>query len=155
MILPPTAHNKAFWPSKKESASVGSDPAVQRARAESGTSSNASPRSSSPFSSYAAGFGAGAGGVMTPQSPLAGSGGFGASYAAGAQQFQATVDVLKADHLKAARSSVRDPELLRELEGEIERDCEGLRSFLFAAQVWWFYYYRCCWIYTLVDWIRS
>ena len=90
---------------------------------------------------------------MTPQSPLAGSGGFGASYAAGAQQFQATVDVLKADHLKAARSSVRDPELLKELEGEIERDCEGLRSFLFAAQVWVFYYYRCCWIYTLVDWV--
>ena len=92
---------------------------------------------------------------MTPQSPLAGSGGFGASYAAGAQQFRATVDVLKADHLKAARSSVRDPELLKELEGEIERDCEGLRSFLFAAQVWWFYYYRCYWICALDGWIRS
>jgi aspartokinase len=30
---------------------------------------------------------------------------------------------------------VRDQTLLKQLEAEIERDCEGLRTFLFAAQV--------------------
>ena len=51
------------------------------------------------------------------------------------QAFHHTVDLLRADHISAARASVRDPELLRELEEEFERDCEGLRSFLLAAQV--------------------
>lgn len=55
--------------------------------------------------------------------------------AAPANLFQATVDLLRLDHLTAARASVRDQDLLKELEQEIERDCEGLRSFLFAAQV--------------------
>ncbi|KAI0938456.1 hypothetical protein AcV5_000133 [Taiwanofungus camphoratus] len=49
--------------------------------------------------------------------------------------FNNTVDVIRGEHLSAARSSVRDPEILRELEAEIERDCDGLRSFLFATQV--------------------
>lgn len=51
------------------------------------------------------------------------------------QPFHATVDVLRDDHIFAARANIRDPGLLQELEAEIERDCEGLRSFLFAAQV--------------------
>ncbi|KAI0074988.1 aspartate kinase [Panus rudis PR-1116 ss-1] len=51
------------------------------------------------------------------------------------QGFNQTVDLLLLEHLTAARSSVRDPVLLKELETEIERDCEGLRAFLFAAQV--------------------
>lgn len=46
-----------------------------------------------------------------------------------------TIDLIRTEHLKAARESVRDPELLAELEGEIERDCDGLQNFLSAAQV--------------------
>jgi aspartate kinase len=47
----------------------------------------------------------------------------------------ATVDTLKKGHLDAARATVSEGELRAELEEEIERDCESLRSFLQAAQV--------------------
>ncbi|KAG2003563.1 aspartate kinase [Coprinopsis cinerea AmutBmut pab1-1] len=50
-------------------------------------------------------------------------------------EFHATVDLIKDEHFKAARSSIRDPEILAELEEEIDSDCEWLRSFLCAAQV--------------------
>ncbi|CAL1708709.1 unnamed protein product [Somion occarium] len=53
----------------------------------------------------------------------------------GEPSFNRTVDMIRLEHLNAARSSVRDPSLLKELEAELERDCDGLRSFLFAAQV--------------------
>ena len=49
--------------------------------------------------------------------------------------FNTTVDLIRSEHLTAARSSVRDSGLLKDLEAEIDRDCDGLRSFLFAAQV--------------------
>ncbi|KIP11870.1 hypothetical protein PHLGIDRAFT_82814 [Phlebiopsis gigantea 11061_1 CR5-6] len=49
--------------------------------------------------------------------------------------FNATVDLLRSEHITAARTSVRDPEILKELEYEIERDIDALRSFLFATQV--------------------
>lgn len=49
--------------------------------------------------------------------------------------FGSTVDLLRSEHLTAARSLIRDQKLLKELEQEIEKDCEGLRTFLFAAQV--------------------
>ncbi|KIO33744.1 hypothetical protein M407DRAFT_240904 [Tulasnella calospora MUT 4182] len=49
--------------------------------------------------------------------------------------FSETVDVIRSEHFKAARDLIRDRELLRELEAEIDRDCEGLRGYLFAAQV--------------------
>ena len=49
--------------------------------------------------------------------------------------FNGTVDILRLEHLTAARSTVRDPVILKELEYEIERDIDSLRSFLFAAQV--------------------
>ncbi|KZT00650.1 aspartate kinase [Laetiporus sulphureus 93-53] len=49
--------------------------------------------------------------------------------------FNSTVDIIRSEHINAARSSVRDPDLLKELEAEIERDCDGLRSFLVATQV--------------------
>ena len=49
--------------------------------------------------------------------------------------FNSTVDLLRSEHLTAARSTVRDPEILKELEAELERDIDALRSFLFAAQV--------------------
>ncbi|CCM05100.1 uncharacterized protein FIBRA_07307 [Fibroporia radiculosa] len=49
--------------------------------------------------------------------------------------FHSTVDVIRSEHIKAARSSIQSAEILRELELEIERDCDGLRSFLIATQV--------------------
>jgi aspartate kinase len=49
--------------------------------------------------------------------------------------FAATIDLIRSEHLTAARSLVRDQTLLKQLEAEVERDCDGLRTFLFAAQV--------------------
>ncbi|KAF8588204.1 aspartate kinase [Ramaria rubella] len=49
--------------------------------------------------------------------------------------FNATVDLLKSEHIIAARQSVNDPGLLKELIGDIEHDCETLRGFLYATQV--------------------
>jgi aspartate kinase len=37
--------------------------------------------------------------------------------------------------MSAAKASVKNPEILQELEAEIDQDCDWLRSFLFAAQV--------------------
>lgn len=52
------------------------------------------------------------------------------------QLFDETVDQIKRDHLEAARKVVtRDTEVLREVEEELEYDCERLRGFLKAAQV--------------------
>ncbi|EDR00958.1 uncharacterized protein LACBIDRAFT_255050 [Laccaria bicolor S238N-H82] len=50
-------------------------------------------------------------------------------------EFYKTVDLLRDEHIFAARSSIRDPAILQELEDEIERDCEWLRNFLFAAKI--------------------
>lgn len=123
------AHNKGFW-SRKSSisatpangASAGSSSGVSRSRAESPSSA---PRSASPspFAAFA----------MSPLSSdhMHKSNGNGAAL----QPFHSTIDLLRADHITAARANVRNPDLLQELEAEIERDCEGLRSFLFAAQV--------------------
>lgn len=49
--------------------------------------------------------------------------------------FQETVDVIRKGHMDAARSALRPGSLRDELEEEIERDCESLREFLYAAQV--------------------
>ncbi|KAH9849590.1 aspartate kinase [Lenzites betulinus] len=49
--------------------------------------------------------------------------------------FSVTVDLIRSEHIAAARTSVRNPEILAELEGEIDHDCETIRSFLFATQV--------------------
>jgi aspartate kinase len=49
--------------------------------------------------------------------------------------FHATVDQIKSDHFASAREAIKDEELLEDLLEEIERDCEGLRNFLYAAQV--------------------
>jgi aspartate kinase len=51
------------------------------------------------------------------------------------QGYHVTVDLIRSEHLVAARSSVRDSEILKELQEEIERDCEWLRNFLLAAKV--------------------
>lgn len=50
-------------------------------------------------------------------------------------EFNVTVDLVREQHIEAARASVHDPDILMELEEEIEKDCDWLRSFLFAAQV--------------------
>ena len=49
--------------------------------------------------------------------------------------FFATVNLIRSDHIMAARSSITCPRILRKLEEEIEKDCDGLRSFLMAIQV--------------------
>jgi hypothetical protein len=49
--------------------------------------------------------------------------------------FSATVDLIRSEHITAARANVLDKYILRELETEIERDCEALRGFLYATQV--------------------
>ena len=50
-------------------------------------------------------------------------------------EFNSTVDLIRSEHIAAAQESVRDPEILRELEDEIEKDCDWLKNFLFAAKV--------------------
>ncbi len=49
--------------------------------------------------------------------------------------YNVTVDLIRQEHINAARESVRDPDIRKELEAEIESDCDWLRSFLFASQV--------------------
>ncbi|KAF8672258.1 Aspartate kinase [Rhizoctonia solani] len=49
--------------------------------------------------------------------------------------FSRTVDLICSEHVTAARELIRDPDLLRELELEIVRDCDSLRAFLAAAQL--------------------
>ncbi|WVQ66897.1 uncharacterized protein L199_005088 [Kwoniella botswanensis] len=49
--------------------------------------------------------------------------------------FHKTVDLIKKGHLEAARNSLKAGPLRDELEEEIERDCESLRGFLYAAQI--------------------
>ncbi|KAH8116184.1 aspartate kinase [Phellopilus nigrolimitatus] len=117
------AHSKGFWSRKESTSNV-----VVGANASDAVSSSRSPssprsESPSPFSTL------GMTSLVQPQSPNGTTSGF------ATQPFQATVDMLRLDHLTAARASVRNPELLKELEAEIERDCDGLRSFLFAAQI--------------------
>lgn len=53
----------------------------------------------------------------------------------GPMLFNLTVDQIKEDHIKAARAVLRDEDILRELEDDLDYDCERLRSFLLAAQV--------------------
>lgn len=69
--------------------------------------------------------------VLTPVNGLQGQ-----SPAPEAPPFSKTVDVIKDEHVKAARKAVvNSEEILKDLEEEIERDCEGLRSFLYATSV--------------------
>ncbi|KAG2058187.1 aspartate kinase [Suillus hirtellus] len=50
-------------------------------------------------------------------------------------EFNVTVDLIRSEHMDAAKTSIQNPEILQELEAEIDQDCDWLRSFLFAAQV--------------------
>ncbi|KIJ63048.1 hypothetical protein HYDPIDRAFT_176137 [Hydnomerulius pinastri MD-312] len=79
--------------------------------------SSSSPRSSSPPSLFS----------LTPlTTPQAGQ---------TLPEFNTTVDLIRSEHLNAAKTSIENPEILQELEAEIDRDCDWLRGFLFAAQV--------------------
>jgi aspartate kinase len=49
--------------------------------------------------------------------------------------FYKTVNQILQDHLKAARKYVTDPDILEELEDDLESDCDALKSFLMATQV--------------------
>jgi aspartate kinase len=49
--------------------------------------------------------------------------------------FSKTVDLIRSEHLAAARDCVKGKDLLAELEAEITGDCENLRAFLYATQV--------------------
>lgn len=51
-------------------------------------------------------------------------------------EFRATVDLIRQEHFKAAQQCIRDETILKELQAEIEKDCEWLSSFLFASQVY-------------------
>ncbi|KAK1221736.1 Aspartokinase [Marasmius sp. AFHP31] len=50
-------------------------------------------------------------------------------------EFNATVDLIKQEHFIAARDAIEDLHIRQELEDEIVRDCDWLKSFLFASQV--------------------
>jgi aspartate kinase len=53
--------------------------------------------------------------------------------------FNVTVDLIRSEHINAAKACIQNPEILQDLEAEINQDCDWLRSFLFAAQVRSFY----------------
>lgn len=97
-----------------------------------GNSRSSSPSPFQPASTFAssASTSPSSSGILPPPP----SNGVGAS-SGSSSGFHATVDILKRDHLEAARQAVRDEVLLEELEDEIVRDVEGLRSFLAAAQI--------------------
>ncbi|KAI8146218.1 Aspartate/glutamate/uridylate kinase [Fennellomyces sp. T-0311] len=54
---------------------------------------------------------------------------------AGSNKHLEIVKEITADHLKAARSVVKNPEILKQLEAQIEKECLKLRSFLQAAEI--------------------
>ncbi|KAJ3808567.1 Aspartate/glutamate/uridylate kinase [Lentinula aff. lateritia] len=49
--------------------------------------------------------------------------------------FNTTVDLIRQEHFKAAADFISDPDIRQELEEEVDKDCDWLRSFLFASQV--------------------
>ncbi|KAF8520926.1 aspartate kinase [Hysterangium stoloniferum] len=103
---PPSGY---FWgrPQAQDAPNFPSSPVTPGSRARSGSS----PRATSP----------------PPSTPLYSS--------SCSQPFNGTVDLLKSEHITAAKQAVNDPALLKELINEIEHDCEALRAFLHATQV--------------------
>ncbi|KAJ4466999.1 Aspartate/glutamate/uridylate kinase [Lentinula aciculospora] len=49
--------------------------------------------------------------------------------------FNTTVDLIRQEHFKAAADFISDPDIRQEFEEEVDKDCDWLRSFLFASQV--------------------
>ena len=75
---------------------------------------------------------------LSPTSTPRGSEGHGMASSSIAQTgntFDHTVDLIRSEHLTSAKSLIRDPILLKQLEDEIIKDTEVLRKFLEAAQV--------------------
>lgn len=117
-ISPSAAAAANFWgrPQAQDAFTPGSPPGTPISGSR--TRSCSSPRSTSPsLYNYPNGISA----VCQPPS------------------FNSTVDLLKSEHVTAAKQSVNDPTLLKELIGEVEQDCESLRGFLFATQVRFFF----------------
>ncbi|KAG9311844.1 Aspartate/glutamate/uridylate kinase [Chiua virens] len=50
-------------------------------------------------------------------------------------EFVDTVDLIRSEHLAAAKASIQSPEIWQQVKAEINRDCDSLRAFLYAAQV--------------------
>ncbi|KAI3612978.1 aspartate kinase [Moniliophthora roreri] len=50
-------------------------------------------------------------------------------------EFTSTIDIIRQEHLDAASEAIQDIDIRLELEDEITRDCDWLKSFLFASQV--------------------
>lgn len=75
-------------------------------------------------------------GTVAAAAAAAGVGGGGAFGEDESQLFDETVDQIKRDHIEAARKIITNsPEVLQEVEEDLEYDCERLRGFLRAAQV--------------------
>ncbi|ORY96756.1 Aspartate/glutamate/uridylate kinase [Syncephalastrum racemosum] len=53
----------------------------------------------------------------------------------GSQEYLNIVQDIKDDHIAAARSAIKDQQILEQLEKEIDRQCLRLRSFLQAAEI--------------------
>ncbi|KAF8904601.1 Aspartate/glutamate/uridylate kinase [Mucidula mucida] len=49
--------------------------------------------------------------------------------------FHQTVELVRQEHYNAAKENIQDPDIRKELEDEIDADCEWLASFLSASQV--------------------
>ncbi|KAF8899856.1 Aspartate/glutamate/uridylate kinase [Mucidula mucida] len=52
-----------------------------------------------------------------------------------AHEFSQTVDVIRQEHFNAAEANIRDADIKKAFEDEVDADCEWLRNFLFASQV--------------------
>ena len=52
-----------------------------------------------------------------------------------AHAFFETVELIRSEHVNAARNTINSPDILQQLEEEIAHDCEWLQNFLLAAKV--------------------
>ncbi|KAK7059910.1 Aspartate/glutamate/uridylate kinase [Favolaschia claudopus] len=105
--------------------------ASETLRSSKNSSGTATPISASPVSERA---GLGSWSPTSPRSPR-GRQEAPADHSDSPPPFLDTVDLIREQHLKAARASVQDPGILDELEAEIEQDCEWLRTFLYASHL--------------------
>lgn len=71
----------------------------------------------------------------SPRSDYETSSAYGTSTPSTTANFDASVDLIRQQHLQAARTSIHNDEILAEIEAELEQDCDWLRNFLFASQV--------------------
>ncbi|KAG0230881.1 Aspartate/glutamate/uridylate kinase [Mortierella sp. GBAus27b] len=53
----------------------------------------------------------------------------------GSNEYLETVQDIRADHLDAAQKHISNPEILKKVQGEVNQDCDRLKSFLEAAQI--------------------